>query len=89
MKINCFQFINLKAILYGLTITSTFLVPYYQSPVILLLFSVFLAFLEFVTTCCWVLCASLFQRIFSRNAKAVNIVMAVLLVYYAVSLFFE
>lgn len=84
-----FQFINPKAILYGLTITSTFLVPYYQSPVILLLFSVFLAFLGFVSTCCWALCGSLFQRIFTRNAKAVSIVMAVLLVYCAVSLFFE
>lgn len=81
------QFVNVKVILYVFTILSTFIVPYYQSWYSLVIFSAFLAFIGFVSTCCWSLFGSVFQKIFTEHEKLVNIVMALLLVYCAVSLF--
>ena len=81
------QFVNVKAIQYSFTILSTFIVPYYQSWYSLLIFSVLLAFVGFASTCCWSLFGSVFQKLFIKNEKTVNIIMALLLVYCAVSLF--
>lgn len=81
------QFINPKVILYGVTTVSTFIVPYYKSVFMLAIFSIILAFIGFVSTCCWSLFGSIFQKLLSDNNKVINIVMALLLVYCAVSLF--
>jgi threonine/homoserine/homoserine lactone efflux protein len=81
------QFVNPKVILYGITTVSTFIVPYYRSVFALASFSVFLAFMGFVATCCWALFGSLFQKFLIKNDKVVNIIMTLLLVYCAVSLF--
>lgn len=80
------QFVNLKVILYGITTISTFIIPYYKSALILTIFSVILAFIGFISTCCWSLFGSILQKFFENHSKVVNIVMALLLVYCAVSL---
>ncbi|KZL89783.1 LysE family transporter [Clostridium magnum] len=81
------QFVNPNVIIYGLATVSTFIVPYYKSVFILTSFSVILAFLGFVGTCCWSLFGSVFQKVLAKHYKVFNIVMALLLVYCAVSLF--
>lgn len=81
------QFVNPKVILYGITTVSTFIVPYYRSVMILGGFSVLLAFIGFISTCCWSLFGSLFQVFLIKNDKLVNAVMALLLIYCAISLF--
>lgn len=81
------QFVNPKVILYGITTVSTFIVPFYRSVYILASFSAILAFVGFVATCCWSLFGSLFQKFLKENNKIINIIMALLLVYCAVSLF--
>jgi cysteine/O-acetylserine efflux protein len=81
------QFVNPKALLYGLTVASTFLVPYYKSPVVLGAFCLFMAGVSFLSTSSWALFGSVFERFLSGNAKVVGFVMAALLVYCAVSLF--
>lgn len=81
------QFVNPKVIIYGITLMSTFIVPYYESPPVLAGFAVMLAFTAFVATCCWALLGSAFQRFLVKNDRAVNTIMALLLVYCAVSLF--
>lgn len=81
------QFVNVKVILFGFTTLSTFIVPYYKSWYSLMIFSFLLAFTALVATCCWSLFGSAFQKIFIKNEKIVNIIMALLLVYCAVSLF--
>ncbi|MFA7215613.1 MAG: LysE family transporter [Bacillota bacterium] len=81
------QFVNIKVILYGITLMSTFIVPYYKPVPVLAGFAAALAFTAFIATCCWGLLGSVFQRFLSKNEKAVNTIMALLLVYCAVSLF--
>jgi cysteine/O-acetylserine efflux protein len=81
------QFVNPKVILYGITTVSTFIVPYYKSAVVLAIFSAILASVGFVATCCWSMFGSLFQKVLIQNEKVINIIMALLLAYCAVSLF--
>jgi len=81
------QFVNPKGILYGITTTSTFIIPYYKSLFVLTGFFIFLAFIGFIATCCWSLFGSVFQRFLAKNDRFVNPIMALLLVYCAVSLF--
>lgn len=80
------QFVNLKVIIYGLTITSTFIVPYYRSKLILAGFALMLACISFISTFTWAVFGSLLQRFFENHSKVINIVMALLLVYTAIRL---
>jgi cysteine/O-acetylserine efflux protein len=80
------QFVNPKVILYGITVISTFVIPYYHTIPVRIGFSLLLAIVGFVATCCWAVFGALFQKFLARYAKRVNIVMALLLVYCAVSL---
>ena len=81
------QFVNPSVIIYSLATVSTFIMPYYKSTFTLLYFSLILAFIGFLGTCCWALFGSIFQKFLIKNYKIVNIVMAVLLVYCSISLF--
>lgn len=81
------QFVNPNSIIYCVTTVSTFVVPYYKSVPMLSVFSMILAFAALVATCCWSLFGSLFQKFLIKNYKVVNTVLALLLVYCAVSLF--
>lgn len=81
------QFVNPSVIIYGLATVSTFIIPYYKSWLILVSFSIILAFVGFAGTCCWALFGSMFQKFLVRNYKVVNAIMALLLVYCSISLF--
>jgi cysteine/O-acetylserine efflux protein len=81
------QFVNPKVILYSITTVSTFVVPYYKSALALAGFAVLLALVGFLATCCWSLFGSVFQKFLAKNDRGVNTVMAMLLLYCAVSLF--
>jgi len=81
------QFLNPKAILYGLTAAATFIVPYYHSVPVLVAFAAALALLSLASTSCWALFGSVFQRFMAKNHRIVGYVMGALLVYCAVSLF--
>lgn len=81
------QFVNVKVILYGITVFSSFITPYYNNAAILILFSVFLAFTGFVSTTCWALFGALFQKFLSRHTKVVNTIMSLLLLYSAIAIF--
>jgi len=79
--------VNPKVILYGITIFSTFIVPYYQSAGVLAGFALLLALVGFVSTCTWSLFGSVFQKFLVKNDRLFNGVMALLLLFCAVSLF--
>lgn len=80
------QFINPKVILFCITTVTTFIIPYYRSPIYLFIFSVSIAFTGFIATLCWALFGSIFQKFIVKNDRIVNAIMALLLVYCAFSL---
>ncbi|MDA2451186.1 LysE family transporter [Bacillus cereus] len=80
------QFVNPKGILFGLTVVSTFILPYYNSYSSFLLFSLFLGLVGLLSTFSWSLFGSIFQKILVKHNQLFNIIMAVLLVFSAVSI---
>jgi threonine/homoserine/homoserine lactone efflux protein len=81
------QLINPKIIIYGITAMSSYILPYYDAMPILISFAFLLSFVGFTGTICWALFGSLFSIVFNKHGKVINIIMAILLLYCAVSLF--
>jgi threonine/homoserine/homoserine lactone efflux protein len=79
------QFLNLKVILYGVTIYSNFIAPAFQAPLELALFAPLLALIGFLSVSCWALGGELFRRLIHRHERAFNLAMAALLIYVAVA----
>ncbi len=82
------QFVNPKGVIYGITVASAYILPYYRDPVILLLLTLFMCVICFISTVVWAAFGSVFQKLFAQHAKVINTIMALLLVYCAASLFF-
>ena len=82
------QFINPKIYIYCIMSMEAYILPFYSTrPLILFAFALLLAFIGFVFTLAWSAFGSVFQTLFSRHARVVNTVLALLLVYCAASLF--
>lgn len=82
------QFVNPKIYIYCIVSMEAYILPHFHGEWnILVLFALLLAFIGFVCTLCWSLFGSAFRLLFSKYAKITNTVMALLLVYCAVSLF--
>ena len=80
------QFVNPKGILYSITAISTFVIPYHTSNFSLLFYSVLLAVIGFMGTFSWNVFGSIFKKFLSKYRNQFNIIMALLLVYSAVSI---
>lgn len=81
------QFINPKIMLYGVMSYEAYILPAFEGqPLILLGFAGVLSTVGFVNGLLWSACGDLFRVLFSKHAKIVNSVMALLLVYCAVKL---
>jgi len=81
------QFINVKIMIYGITAMSSFILPRYTSLPVLVCFALLLALNGFIATLFWTAFGSLFSRVFAEHGKILSVIMALLLVYCAVSLF--
>ena len=82
------QFVNPKIYIYGILSLEVYILPHYAGRTLILLgFALLLAFIGFVLTLCWSGFGAVFRTLFSKYAKITNTVMALLLVWCAVSLF--
>lgn len=82
------QFINPKLYIYSIVSMEAYILPHFSgNHVILLILALLLAFVGFVGTLCWSAFGSAFRLLFSKYAKITNTIMALLLVYCAISLF--
>ena len=82
------QFVNPKIYMYCIMSMEAYILPFYQGQVLPLFgFAMLLAFIGFAFTLCWSGFGSVFKWLFSKHAKLVNTIMALLLVYCAISLF--
>ena len=81
------QFINPKIYVYCLVSMEAYILPYYQRQVgKLVFFALLLALIGFLFTLVWALFGSVCKLLFSKYGRITNTVMALLLVYCAVSL---
>jgi len=77
------QFLNIKVILYGITVFSLFIIDTYSDPIMIGLFSLLLAGIGFVSLSCWAFGGNLFRSLLKKNYRIFNFVMAGLLIYTA------
>jgi cysteine/O-acetylserine efflux protein len=79
------QFINLKGILYGVTVFSIFIVPVYQNPLMVSLFALILALVGFLAISSWALGGNVFRHWLSKYYRLFNWTMGALLIYTALA----
>ena len=79
------QFVNLKGILYGVTVFSLFITPVFQNPIIVGLFACLLAAVGFLSITSWALSGNLFRSFLKKYERWFNLAMAALLIYTAVA----
>ena len=81
------QFMNPKIYIYAITAMSLYILPVFHSTIALICFTLILTIIGASGSYVWALFGSAFCKFFARYTKAVNFVMALLLLYCAVSLF--
>jgi threonine/homoserine/homoserine lactone efflux protein len=81
------QLVNIKVILFGITAISSYLLPYYKSVPILISFSFLMSSIQFTGNICWTLFGTLMDKIFKKHRMILNIIMAIMLLYYIIKLF--
>ncbi len=82
------QFVNPKIYIYCIMSMEAYILPYYSGQALPLVgFALLLALIGFLFTLLWSAFGSVFKRLFTSHTKLVNSIMALLLVYCAVSLF--
>lgn len=79
------QFVNLKGILYGVTVFSVFISRLAPNPWQVALFVPTLAGVCFVATSSWALGGDVFRHFLNRYERWFNLVMAALLIYTAIA----
>lgn len=79
------QFLNIKVILFGITVYSLFIVGSYRDPAAIGLFALFLSVVCFIAVSCWALGGNIFRPWLIKYYRIFNLVMAGLLIYSAVA----
>lgn len=80
------QFVNIKIILYGITAISNFILPFYSSPLSIGGFTLLLTAFGCAGSFTWAILGTVFQRFFKKYGNIIDIIMALLLVYCAITL---
>lgn len=82
------QFVNPKIYIYCIISMEAYILPHYSNELFPLLgFAILLAFIGFSFTLCWSVFGTIFKQLFLKYGKITNTIMALLLVYCAISLF--
>lgn len=79
------QLVNVKVVLLGVTVFSVFVLPYTRAPLVLAGVVAVMAGLAFGATTAWAAFGAVFQKLLYRYKKAVDVSMALLLVFCALS----
>jgi len=77
------QFLNVKAILFGVTVYAMFITSVYRSVAAVAGFAVLLAICTLLAVSSWALGGNLFRASYQRHYKIFNLIMGGLLVYTA------
>jgi threonine/homoserine/homoserine lactone efflux protein len=81
------QLVNIKIILFGITALTSYLLPYYKSITILILFAFLMSSIQLTGNITWTLFGSAMNKLFNKHRTTLNIIMAIMLLYCIVKLF--
>jgi cysteine/O-acetylserine efflux protein len=79
------QFVNVKGILFGVTVFALFITPVYRSLLVVDLFALLLACVCFMAVSSWTLGGNLFRNFLRKYERTFNLVMGAMLVYTAIA----
>ncbi|MEC1549870.1 LysE family transporter [Bacillus rugosus] len=82
-----FQMINFKSILFFLTLMSAFILPFQHSMTAIIVYLTLAIILGWLALLLWSGFGSVFKKLFEKHDKAFRIIMCLLLVYSAVSIY--
>ncbi len=82
------QFVNVKIYMFGITALTGYVAPFYSSMGALMLFEVLIATAGSIATLTWAVLGHIFQKIYVKYYKIINIILALALLECAVSLLF-
>ncbi|MDQ0861053.1 LysE family transporter [Bacillus sp. V2I10] len=82
-----FQILNIKSILYFLTAASTFILPYVNSNISILFFVCLTILIGCAALLLWAIFGSAFKKVFAKYDKIINLIMCLLLIYSAITIF--
>ncbi|MBO1515436.1 LysE family translocator [Metabacillus bambusae] len=82
-----FQIINVKSILFFLTVMSAFILPFNHSIKSIVFYLTLTIFLGWLALLLWSGFGSLFKNFFTKHDKSFRLIMCLLLIYSAVTIF--
>lgn len=77
------QLLNVKIIIYGLTMFSSFILPHEQRIPVLFLYAVYLMIIGALGNLIWAFAGNVLKRFYSEHYRLMNSIMALLLVWCA------
>lgn len=78
------QFVNPKVVLFTMTVIPSFVMPYYTALSTITIFVICITIIGFLAFVTWILFGRIFKEFLQKYQKAVNIIMALFLVYSAI-----
>lgn len=75
------QLVNVKIIVYGLTMFSSFILPFENRPPVLFGFAFYLMVLGAMGNLIWAFAGNILRRIYDRHYRLMNTIMAILLLW--------
>ncbi|MCY8989762.1 LysE family translocator [Bacillus atrophaeus] len=82
-----FQILNIKSILFFLTVMSAFILPFHHSIKSIILYLTLAIFLGWLALLLWSGFGSIFKKLFVKYDKAFRFIMYLLLIYSAITVF--
>lgn len=79
------QFINIKVIVYGITVFSLFIIDTFHDPISISLFALALALVGYAASTTWAFGGDLFRKFLLKHYRIFNFVMGGLLIYTAIA----
>lgn len=77
------QLVNAKMIIHGITMFSSYILPFVQTTPMILLFAVYFMVMGAIGNLLWAFAGNLLTRFYTEHYKGMNLVMALLLVWCA------
>jgi cysteine/O-acetylserine efflux protein len=83
------QMVNIKIYFFGITALSGYIIPYYNSLSTLIIFEIIIATIGTIATLTWAFIGNLFERIYRKYYKLINILLGLFLLECVVSLLIQ
>lgn len=79
----CLQLVNAKMIIHGITMFSSYILPFVQTTPMILLFAVYFMVMGAIGNLIWAFAGNILKQFYEDHYKIMNLVMALLLVWCA------